>query len=60
MRGLKSVDCAKRLFRALDAVQLIERGFLAVPCIGPSLAGGRSYVHARHVAGVVDRLGQLM
>src|SRR5216684_3004096 len=31
MRGLKSVDCAKRLFRALDVMQLIERGFVRVP-----------------------------
>ena len=44
MRGLKSVDCVKRLFRSLDAVQLIERGFVRVPCPGPGvpLAGGRS------------------
>src|SRR6266571_7975957 len=32
MRGLKSVDCAKHLFRALHAMQLIERGFVRVPC----------------------------
>ena len=58
MRGLKSFDCAKRLFPALDAVQLIERGFVAVPCTGPRLAGGRSYVRACHVAGIVNWLGQ--
>jgi transposase-like protein len=57
MRGLKSVDCAERLFRSLDAVQLIERGFIRVPCTGVPLAGGRSYVRARHVAGIVNRLG---
>jgi len=27
MRGLKSLDCAKRLLPTLDAMQLIERGF---------------------------------
>jgi hypothetical protein len=58
MRGLKSFDCAKRLFRALDALQLIERGFVTVPCTGLPLAGGRSYVRARNVAGIVNRLGQ--
>jgi hypothetical protein len=41
----------------LDALQLIERGFVALPCTGVPLAGGRSYVHARHVAGIVNRLG---
>jgi putative transposase len=57
MRGLKSFDCAKRLFRSLDAVQLIEHGFVWVPCSGVALAGGRSYVRACHVAGIVNRLG---
>ena len=57
MRGLKSVDCAKRLFRSLDALQLIERGFVRVPCTRVPLAGGRSYVRALDVAGVVNRLG---
>jgi hypothetical protein len=28
MRGLKSFDCAKRLLPSLDALQLIERGFV--------------------------------
>jgi len=43
-----------------DATErLIERGFVRVPCPGPGvpLAGGRSYVRARHVAGIVNRLG---
>jgi hypothetical protein len=34
MRGLKSFGCAKQLFRALDAMQLIERGLVAAPCTG--------------------------
>jgi hypothetical protein len=58
MRGLKSVDCAKRLLPALDALQLIERGFVADPCIRLSHAGGRRYVHARNIADVVAQLGQ--
>jgi len=58
MRGLKSVDCARRLLLALDALQLIERGFVMASCAETSHAGGRSYVHARHVAGIVDQLGQ--
>ncbi len=60
MRGLKSFDCAKHLFPTLDALQLIERGFVAVPSAGLRLAGGRSYVRASHVAGIVNRLGQSM
>jgi hypothetical protein len=28
MRGLKSFDCAKRLLPALEALQVIERGFV--------------------------------
>jgi hypothetical protein len=58
MRGLKSFDCAKRLFPALDAMQLIERGFVRVSCNGVPKAGGRSYLLARHIAGIVTRLGQ--
>ena len=58
MRGLKSVDCAKRLFPALDAMQLIERGFVAPSCTGLPHAGGRSYVRARNIADVVAHLGQ--
>jgi len=38
MRGLKSFDCATRLFPALDAVQLVERDFRAG-------ATGRSAMH---------------
>jgi hypothetical protein len=60
MRGLKSVDCAKHLFLALDAIQLIEHGFVAVPCVGVPHAGGRSYVRARRIAGIVSRLGRGM
>jgi hypothetical protein len=58
MRGLKSVDCAKRLFRSLDAVQLIERGFVGIPCTGLPPAGGRSYMRARQVANIVAQLGR--
>jgi transposase-like protein len=58
MRGLKSFACAARLFPALDALQLIERGFVPPPWTRAPHAGGRSYVHARHVAGIVDQLGR--
>jgi transposase-like protein len=58
MRGLKSVDCAIHLFAALDAMQLIERGFVAASCTGLRHAGGRSYVRACHVAGIVNQLGR--
>src|SRR6266852_9745188 len=58
MRGLKSFDCAKRLLPALDAMQLIERGFVAASCSGPPYGGRRSYVRACHVAGIVNWLGQ--
>ena len=33
MRGLKSVNCATHLFRALDVMQLIERGFVSASCV---------------------------
>jgi transposase, IS6 family len=58
MRGLKSFDCAKRLLPALEALQVIERGFVAASCTRLPHAGGRSYVRACHVAGIVNRLGQ--
>jgi hypothetical protein len=58
MRGLKSFDCAKRLLAALDTMHLIERGFVAASCSGLPYAGGRSYVRACHVAGIVNQLGQ--
>jgi hypothetical protein len=58
MRGLNSLDCAKQLLPTLDAMQLIERGFVAASCLGLPHAGGRSYVRTRHVAGMVNRLGQ--
>jgi hypothetical protein len=46
------------LFRALDAMQLIERGFIAASCSGLPHGGGRSYVRACRVAGIVNQLGQ--
>jgi transposase-like protein len=58
IRGLKSFGCAVRLFPALDALQLIERGFVTTPQTGSHRVGGRSYVHARHVARIVNQLGQ--
>jgi hypothetical protein len=58
MRGLKSFDCARRLFPALDAKQLIERGFVHVSCNAVPKARGRSYLHARRIAGIVTQLGQ--
>jgi hypothetical protein len=60
MRGLKRFDCAARLFPVLDALQLVERGFLRVSPIGATCAGGRSYVRARHIAGVITRLGRTL
>ena len=58
MRGLKSLTCAKQLLPALDALQLIERGFVTASCAGTAHAGGRSYVRARRVARIVDQFGQ--
>ena len=60
MRGLKSFRCATRLFPALDALQLVEREFVRVPPIGTLCSGGRSYVHARHIASVISQLGQAL
>ena len=60
MRGLKSFDCATRLFPTLDAMQLIERDFVRVPPIGAPCTGGRTYVRARHVAAVITRLGRTL
>jgi len=57
MRGLKSFACATRLFPALDALQLVERDFVRVPPVGAPCSGRRSYVRARHVAAVINRLG---
>jgi transposase-like protein len=58
MRCLKSVASAKRLLPALDALQLIERDFVRVPPVGAPCIGGRSYVRARQIAMVVNRLGR--
>ena len=60
MRGLKSFDCATRLFPALDALQLVERDFVRVPPVGAPCTGGRSYVRARDIAAVITRLGQTL
>lgn len=60
MRGLKRFDCATRLFAALDALQLVEREFVRVWPIGGPCTGGRSYVRARHIAGVIGRLGRTL
>jgi len=60
MRGLKSLDCATRLFLALDALQLVERDFVRVPPVGAPCTGGRSYVRARQIAAVITRLGQTL
>ena len=57
MRGLKSFACATRLFPALDGLQVVERDFVRVPPVGAPCTGGRSYVRARHIAGVINRLG---
>jgi IS6 family transposase len=58
MRGLKSFACAMRLFPVLDALQLVERDRVRVPAIGAPCTGGRSYVRARHIAAVINQLGQ--
>jgi len=58
MRGLKSFGCAARLCAALDALQLIEHGFVTTPHTGADQVGGYSYVYARRVAGIVNQLGQ--
>ena len=58
MRGLKSFECAKRLFTALDALQLIERGFVRVSCTGVPKVGGQSYLRACQTGAIVTRLGQ--
>ncbi len=60
MRGLKSFDCAARLFPALDAMQLVERDFVRVPPVGVPCSGGRSYIRARSVAAVITRLGRTL
>jgi hypothetical protein len=60
MRGLKSFDCAKRLFPSLDAMQLVQRDFVRVPPIGALCTGGRSFVRARHIAAIITRLGRTL
>jgi hypothetical protein len=60
MRGLKSFSCATRLFPALDALQLVERDFVHVSPVGAPCCGGRSYVRARHIAAVINRLGRAL
>jgi putative transposase len=43
MRGLKNLVCAsRRLFSALDALQLVERDFVHVPRVAAACTGGRS------------------
>jgi hypothetical protein len=39
-------------------MQVIECGFVTPLCTDVPHVGGRSYVHARRVAGIVDWLGQ--
>jgi transposase-like protein len=60
MRGLKSVACASRMFPVLDALQLVERDFVRVPPVGAACSGGRSYIRARHIATVINQLGQTL
>jgi putative transposase len=60
MRGQKSFACATRLCPELDALQLVERGFARVPPVGAPCTGGRSYVRARHIAAVTNRLGRAL
>ena len=58
MRGLKSFECATRLFPTLDALQLLERDFVRVPPIEAACAGGHSQVRARQIAALVNQLGR--
>jgi hypothetical protein len=60
MRGLKSFECATRLFPTLDALQLVKRGFVHVPPVGAPRTGGRSFIHARHIASIITRLSQTL
>ena len=60
MRGLKSFACATRLSPALDGLQLVERDYVRVPPVGAPRTGGRSYVRARHIAAVINRLGSAL
>ena len=60
MRGLKSFECATRLFPSLDALQLVERDFVRVPPIGAPCTGGRCCFRARHIATVITRLGRTL
>src|SRR5436305_6350482 len=53
MRGLKSFDCATRLFPALDALQLVEPDFLRVAPLGLPCTGGRSDLRTRRVATII-------
>ncbi len=58
MRGLKSFGCAKHSFPALDVLQ-INRAWLRRSAVyRGQLDGGRSYVCARRIAGIVTRLGR--
>jgi hypothetical protein len=60
MRGLKSFDCAMRLFPALDALQLVERDFVRVPLVNASCTGGRGYVRALRIGAVIAHLGKTL
>ena len=52
--------CAMRLFPALDALQPVGPDFVHVSPVGAPCSGGRSYVRARHIAAVINRLGQAL
>jgi hypothetical protein len=56
--GFEQTSCCPAQFPSLDAMQLIERGFIHVSCTGVPNGGGRSYLRARHIAGIVSQLGQ--
>jgi hypothetical protein len=60
MRGLKSFARATRLFPALDALQLVERDFVRLPSVGAPCSGGRSYIRALRIAGVIAYLGKTL
>jgi transposase-like protein len=48
----------KSRLRPMRGLTSVERGFVAASCIGLAYAGGRSYVRARSIAAIVNRLGQ--
>jgi hypothetical protein len=57
MRGLKSFECATRLFPALDVLHLVEREFARVAPVGTPCTGGHGESWACRIASAITRLG---